>query len=316
MKGAKEDRKVALVMGASRGIGRQICLTLAQHGWRVGVAAKTAEEKQSLPGTIDSVVREIEEQQRLDEGGSSNHHGAADGNKKPFAALPIVCDVRSLKSIEAAVEKCLQHFGRLDFVVYNAGAVWWAKVEETNSKRFDLLHEVNMRGCYHTVQTVLPHFRKQGSGRFLLVSPPIYSRFFRGKVAYAITKVGMTVLVHGLAEELKGTGLAITALWPATAIESQVSVKMDAPPGLMRKATIFADAVASIGEEPANRFNGDALIDEDYLREHKGFVDDDFIKYRGNPLVEPMRLLPKQFPSLLVAEQDAPGLQMSSVAKL
>jgi len=99
-----------------------------------------------------------------------------------------------------------------------------------------------MRGCYHTVQTVLPHFRKQGSGRFLLVSPPIYSRFFRGKVrsiawceeylvaniggvvlmrlqvAYAITKVGMTVLVHGLAEELKGTGLAITALWPATAI--------------------------------------------------------------------------------------------------
>jgi len=90
----------------------------------------------------------------------------------------------------------------------------------------------------------------------------------RLQVAYAITKVGMTVLVHGLAEELKGTGLAITALWPATAIgewrsfqkhskngliawpESQVSVKMDAPPGLMRKATIFADAVASIGEEP------------------------------------------------------------------
>lgn len=125
---------------------------------------------------------------------------------------------------------------------------------------------------------------------------------------------------------------------------------MGAPPGLLRKATIFADAVADIGEEsgsiallhniqiylqiqPAESINGAALIDEDYLRDHKGYKDSDFIKYRlrGNnyheydlsyhhlhrldPAVEPMRLLPRHFPSLLVAEQDAPGLHISSVGQ-
>lgn len=299
--------RVALVVGASRGIGRQTCHTLAQQGWRVGVAAKSQEENPNLPGTIYSVAREIE---------ALTGEAAEPGQERWKNALPIVCDVRSTASIEEAVQRCLQHFGRLDFVVYNAGAIWWAKVDQTDTKRFDLLHEVNMRGSYHMVRTVLPHFRQQKSGRFLLISPPIYSRFFRGKVAYAMTKVGMTVLVHGLAEELKDSGVAITALWPATAIESQVSAKMGAKPGLMRKATVFADAVAGIGEEPADRLNGAALIDEDYLREHKGLTDADFVKYRAEPDVEPPRLLPARFPSLQVAEQDAPGLQMSSVAKL
>ena len=91
---------------------------------------------------------------------------------------------------------------------------------------------------------------------------------------------------------------------------------MGAKPGLMRKATVFADAVAGIGDEPAYRLNGAALIDEDYLREHKGLTDVDFVKYRADPDGEPPRLLPAQFPSLQVVEQDAPGLQMSSVAKL
>jgi NAD(P)-dependent dehydrogenase (short-subunit alcohol dehydrogenase family) len=297
--------RVALVIGASRGIGRQTCITLAQQGWRVGVAAKSQEDNPKLPGTIFSVAREIEALT----GGETKAEG-----QEWKTALPIVCDVRSTASIEEAVQKCLQHFGRLDYVVYNAGAIWWATVEQTDNKRFDLLNEVNMRGSYNTVRTVLPIFKQQKSGRILIISPPIYSRFFRGKVGYAMTKVGMTVLVHGLAEELKDTGVAITALWPATAIESQVSAKMKAKPELMRKATIFADAVAAIGDEPADRLNGAALIDEDYLREYRGLTDADFVKYRSDPATEPPRLLPKKFPSLLVAEQDEPGLHMSSVA--
>lgn len=67
-------------------------------------------------------------------------------------------------------------FGKLDLAVYNAGAILWKPVMETPLPRFDLLHEVNVRGAYVMVQNALPHFLERKSGRIILVSPPIYKR--------------------------------------------------------------------------------------------------------------------------------------------
>lgn len=91
-------------------------------------------------------------------------------------ALPIKCNARVEEDVDGAVQTCIREFGGLDFAVYNAGAVIWANVEHTPVKRFNMLHEVNLRGSYCMIQSVLPHFLKQRSGRILLVSPPIYSR--------------------------------------------------------------------------------------------------------------------------------------------
>jgi hypothetical protein len=79
---------------------------------------------------------------------------------------------------------------------------------------------------------------------------------------------------------------------------------MGAKPGLMHKATVFANVVARIGDEPVDQLTGVALIDEDYLHEHEGLTNTNFVKYQANPNVEPPRLLPMQFPSLQVAKQD------------
>lgn len=77
-----------------------------------------------------------------------------------------------------------QVYGRLDVLVYNSGAIWWAGVEETPMKRFQLMQRVNPEGLYGTIQACLPVFRRQAwKGRIVVVSPPIYSRFFRGKVS-------------------------------------------------------------------------------------------------------------------------------------
>jgi NAD(P)-dependent dehydrogenase (short-subunit alcohol dehydrogenase family) len=68
------------------------------------------------------------------------------------------------------------------------------------------------------VQAALPHLKKHGSGRIIVVSPPIYSRFFRGKTGYAMGKIGMSVLTKGLAMDFQRQGLtdmAITSIWPA-----------------------------------------------------------------------------------------------------
>jgi NAD(P)-dependent dehydrogenase (short-subunit alcohol dehydrogenase family) len=86
-------------------------------------------------------------------------------------------------------------------------------------KRLQLMQRVNPEGLYGTVQALLPHFKINGwKGRIIVVSPPIYSRFFRGKTAYAMGKVGMSVLTKGLAmdfEREKRDEMAITSIWPA-----------------------------------------------------------------------------------------------------
>ena len=148
--------KSVLIIGASRGIGRQVALTLSQAGYKVGVASKTVVESEKTPGTIYSVTAEIEKQ-----GGS---------------ALALPCNTRDERQIEEAVQSCISHFGHLDALVYNAGAILWKKVAETPLKRFDLMHDVNVRGAYCAVQRVLPHFTERKSGRIVLVAPPIYSR--------------------------------------------------------------------------------------------------------------------------------------------
>lgn len=105
-------------------------------------------------------------------------------------------------------------------VVYNSGAIWWASVENTPMKRYLLMQQVNAEGLYATVQASLPHFKRNGwKGRIIVVSPPIYSRFFRGKTAYAMSKVAMSVLTKGLAMDWTREGkkdMAITSIWPAT----------------------------------------------------------------------------------------------------
>ncbi|XP_059147815.1 hydroxysteroid dehydrogenase-like protein 2 [Physella acuta] len=269
-----------LVIGGSRGIGRQIALKFAENGYKVCVAAKTTESNEKQPGTIYDVVKEIE-----DKGGK---------------AFPVCCDVRTEENITNTLSRCVEQFGHLDVAVYNAGAVLWKSVQETPLKRWDLMNQVNARGAYCMVQNILPHMLERKTGRLILVSPPIYNRFFKGKTPYSMTKVAMTVLVHGLANELQETGVSISALWPATVIESHVTQVRNLAPCYMRKSTIFADACFGIAEEKTDKLNGKALIDEDYLRS-EGVTD--FSKYRCDPNQEPDRMMPKQLPSLLVAEE-------------
>jgi len=99
----------------------------------------------------------------------------------------VAVDVRDATQIQNAVDETVRRFGKLDVLVYNSGAIWWSSVENTPLKRFRLMQQINPEGLYATVQACLPYFEKNGwKGRIVVVSPPIYSRFFRGKTAYAM----------------------------------------------------------------------------------------------------------------------------------
>jgi citronellol/citronellal dehydrogenase len=261
--------RVAIITGASRGIGRAIALRLAKEGVAVVIAAKTAEPDPRLPGTIHTVAEEV----------------AALGGR----ALPLQVDVRDENALQRMVDATLETFGRIDILVNNAGALWWYPVLETPPKRFDLVMQVNLRASFVAAQLVLPTMMQQRWGHIVNMSPPIDLSVLPGKVAYMISKFGMTMLALGLAEEVREHNIAVNALWPRTLIESQATIAWGlGTPKQWRKADIMADAVYELVRREPHTCTGNAWIDEDLLRE-AGITD--FSVYNCTPDGEPMEII-------------------------
>ncbi|KAJ7219406.1 hypothetical protein GGX14DRAFT_436047 [Mycena pura] len=303
----KTQKKVALVIGGSRGIGRQVCIDLAKNGYAVVVSGKSLSDAatvrpfppdpNSSQSTASTVAREITE------AGGSAH--------------PLAVDTRDPASIDALFAAAWAHYGRLDALIYNAGAIWWASVANTPMRRFRLMQQVNVEGLYAAVQAALPYFAKGGwRARVIVVSPPIYSRFFRGKTAYAMGKVGMSVLTKGLAMDWVREGrpdMAITSIWPASAIESAATNAASNDPEErkdLRHPAIFSDAMLAMLAAPPVTVNGLIDTDEDFLRRHAGVTN--FSRYALVPGSSPRRMMPAEFPSLEVAEQTDEGKRMDS----
>ncbi len=259
--------RVAVITGASRGIGRAIALGLARAGCHVVLAAKSTESTERLPGSIHTVAAEV----------------AALGAQ----ALPLRVDVREADQVEEMAAKTLERFGRIDILVNNAGALWWKPLLETPAKRFDLVMGVNARAAFLCCQAVLPAMRQQRWGHIINISPPLDLAMVPGRIAYSISKLGVTLLTIGLAEEVRADNIAVNSLWPVTIIESQASINFAlGTPALWRKPDILVDCVLRlVAKEPA-ALTGQALLDEDFLR---GEGVTDFARYACVPGAEPPR---------------------------
>jgi citronellol/citronellal dehydrogenase len=239
--------RVAIVTGASRGIGRAIALGLARAGCAVVVAAKSTESTEKLPGSIFTVAGEIE--------------------KLGTLALPVQIDVRDETQIDQMAARTLERFGRIDILINNAGALFWKPVVETPPKRFDLVLGVNARAAFLCCRAVLPAMMKQQWGHIINMSPPLDAGFAAGRVAYAISKLGMTLITHGLAEEMKPHHVAVNSLWPVTIIESQASINWGLGSRAMwRTPEILVDSVLHLVRKDPAALTGAALLDEDFLR--------------------------------------------------
>jgi len=258
--------RVVFITGASRGIGRACALACAREGADIVIAAKTeVAENPRLPGTIHDVAREVE----------------ALGRK----ALAVKLDVRDADACEAAVATAVERFGRVDALLNNAGALWWADVVETPVKKFDLIMGINVRASFVLAHAVLPHMIKHRWGHIVMMSPPVDASAVAHHGAYAVSKFGMTMIAQAIAEEGREHNVTASALWPATAIESYATMNFGmGGPELWRKADIIADAVvALLSREPSARM-GRAWIDEEVLRS-EGVTD--FAKYQCVPGTEP-----------------------------
>jgi citronellol/citronellal dehydrogenase len=257
--------RTLFITGASRGIGLAIGLRAARDGANVAIAAKTDTPHVKLPGTIHSAASEI-----IKAGGR---------------ALPLVVDVRDEESVKSAIARTAEAFGGIDIVVNNASAISLAPIAATDMKRFDLMHQINARGTFLVSKYAIAHLEKSANPHILMMSPPLdlKEKWFAPHTAYSMSKYGMSLVVLGLAGELREKGIAVNALWPRTTIATAAVKNLlggDQMMQMSRTPDILADAAYLIFQKPSRAFTGRFLIDDSFLAT-EGFTD--FELYRVDP---------------------------------
>jgi citronellol/citronellal dehydrogenase len=245
------QNKTIFITGASRGIGKAIGLRLAREGANVVVAAKSTEENPKLGGTIYSAASEMK---------------AAGGE-----GLAVQLDIRFEDQIEAAVQKAVEKFGGIDVLINNASAISLTTTEKTEAKRFDLMHDINVRGTFFMTRACLPYLKRSANPHILTLSPPLNMnpKWFGNHVAYTLSKYNMSMMTIGWAEEFKNEGIAANALWPRTTIDTAAVRNLlggEALAKMSRTPDILADAAAIILAKPSVSYSGQLLLDEDVLK--------------------------------------------------
>ena len=284
------EGKTLFITGASRGIGLVIALRAAREGANVAIAAKTETPHPKLEGTIYTAAEQIE--------------------KAGGQALPLVVDVRDEAAVKGAIDQTAARFGSLDIVVNNASAISLTPVTHTDMKRFDLMYQINARGTFMVSKYAIAHLEKTANPHILMLSPPLdmAEKWFAPYTGYTMSKFGMSMVVLGLAGELRPKGIAVNALWPRTTIATAAIRNLlggDAIMRMSRKPEILADAAHLIFQKPAKSFTGRFLIDDTFLA---GEGVRDFDTYRVDPS-QPLS------PDIFVPDNAKPPLGVSLAAK-
>ena len=192
--------KVAVVTGASRGIGEAIAIRYAQEGAKVVVSARTVEEGDHiLPGSINSVVKRIK-----DAGGE---------------ATAVKCDLSNKEERESLIRETEAAYGPVDILVNNAAITYFIPVDDFPEKRFKLMTEVQVYGPFHLAQLVLPKMRERKSGWILNISShaalhPKTDSPGRGGTVYGMCKAALERFTTGLAAEASNDSIGVNVISP------------------------------------------------------------------------------------------------------
>ncbi len=195
--------KVAIITGASRGIGKAVALAFAEEGAAVVIAARTEEQKhERLPGTIYETADNIR----------------SAGGK----ALAVRCDVTREEDVKTVVEKTLAEFGRIDILVNNAGLAFPGILMDTTVKRWNLVLEVNVTGTFLFTREVASVMIKQGGGSIINTSTSV--EIARGGVtgglalAYPVAKAAVEQFTYMAAAELSRHNIAVNCYKPSKGV--------------------------------------------------------------------------------------------------
>lgn len=244
--------KVAIVTGASRGLGKSMAIELARDGAAVAVAARTVESGQSpLPGTIHETVNQIEEL-----GGQ---------------ALAVKCDVTSEEDINNLVDIVTQKFGKVDIMVNNAGIGMPKSFLKLTTKNWDLLMNVNLKGTFLGAKAVLPQMTERKSGCIINLSS-VLAKQIKFSIPYGASKAAIERMTLGLAMEMKKYNVAVNALRPDFTVTEAVTTELpDVDTSSWQKPEMWGRYTAMVAFMDAEKLTG-RILDEEALVELFGKV--------------------------------------------
>lgn len=236
------ENKTALVTGASRGIGRQIAISLAAEGAFVIVNYNGSKER------ADQVVREITE----------------NGGK----AAAVCCNVADNDACEEMVKNLIAEYGRVDILVNNAGITRDNLLMKMSEQEFDDVINTNLKGAFHTIRHLSRYFLKQRSGRIINISSVSGITGNAGQANYSASKAGVIGLTKSVARELASRGITANAVAPGMVDTEMTEVLSDSikeqmlaqiPLRRIGNPQDIADAVVFLASDKASYITGQVL---------------------------------------------------------
>ncbi len=197
-----EQAKVALVTGASRGIGRAIAIGMAKRGFDVAI---NDIKRQKV--ALQEVAQEIE----------------ATGRR----ALTVYADVSSKADVEAMVKKTADVFGRIDAIVNNAGILIASDVEHLKEEHWDSVLDVNAKGTFLVVQAVLPYMKRQKYGRIVNIASIGGKHGAPEQAHYSASKAAVMGFTRVLAQEVGTYGITANCICPGIILTDMGRVNLD-----------------------------------------------------------------------------------------
>lgn len=227
---AKDLRgSVAIITGASSGIGRELALAFAREGVRMVLAARREEKLREVAEAVSAMKGE---------------------------ALIVPTDVGIEAHIERLVEATMSRFGCLDILINNAGYGLFALVEDTTTEDLRRIMDVNFMGAFYAIKAALPIMRRQGRGHIINVSSIVGKRALPYSSAYCATKSAMISLSESLRVELAGTGIEVSVVCPAATATEFFDVaetkyeRRVSPTGPVQSAAQVAHTIVKVARRP------------------------------------------------------------------
>jgi citronellol/citronellal dehydrogenase len=256
--------KVAFITGASRGIGRDVAIGLAEAGAAIVIASRSETVTDPrMPGTIYTVAEEVE--------------------NRGVRALPVKLDVTKDEEIEAAIEKTRQTFGRLDILMNNAAIQVPGNTRAVQPRHLDLIYRVDLRAPIMCIRSALDLMSQSGGGHIVNISsraavfpgPGPYSeeQAVRARQPfYAMVKAGLERYSQALAMELQPEGIAVNVLSPVGRIRTPGNIFFENDrehPNLdFEIATDMSKAMVWLCQQDPRSYTGHILFDTEVVREH------------------------------------------------
>jgi len=202
--------------------------------------------------------------------------------------------------LKNAVELTVNTFGGIDILINNTSAISISNTPETDTKRHDLMHQINTRGTFMCSKYCIPHLKRASNPHILNHSPLLdivnhKRNWFGDHTAYTIAKYGMTLCAHGMSEELRDDKIGVNTLWPRTTISTAAVQNLLGGSSMMNASLtpeVMADVAYVILTSKSSTTTGNYFLDDEVLAS-VGITD--LKKYQADPNLKPEELQPDFF---------------------